>query len=59
MAENKMHFINFEHLDSLSKNIWAVLHSAPLNEIYFYLTLISKVKVTVASFLKMQHSTMS
>jgi len=27
-----MHLINFKHLDSLSKIIWVVLPSAPLNE---------------------------
>ena len=32
MAEIKMQLINFEHLDSLSKIIWVVLPSAPLNE---------------------------
>jgi hypothetical protein len=28
MDENKMHFINFENLDSLSKIIWAVLEGS-------------------------------
>jgi hypothetical protein len=56
MAENKMHFINFEHIDSLSQKNWAVLHSAPLNENNpAYLTLIFNIKITVTSFLYAKH----
>ena len=51
-AEFFLHVISFEHLNSLSKKIWEVLHSVPLNEKKrAYLTLIIKVKVTVTSFL--------